>query len=101
MERTDSGVPLHALKRRIRDAQEELTRLASEQGSMPELVDSANLLRANERLVRENGARAKMIRAYDSYSGILESTLTSLLDIQKDLTAILKMQSSLIGQRGS
>jgi len=63
---------------------------------IPEMIDSANLLRSNEYLLKLNKKKTDLLDVYAQYSKALEELLSTVFDIQKDLKEILKEQSALI-----
>ena len=73
-----------------------LNQLGEPVTDMPELIESANLLRSNEYLSKANEKKNELLDAYEQYSKALEDLLSSVFDIQKDLKEILKEQSLLI-----
>lgn len=63
---------------------------------MPEMIESANLLRKSEHLQKSDGAKSELISAYEEYASELESMLRSVFEIQGELKDILREQSRLI-----
>ena len=66
---------------------------------MPELIESANLLRSNKLLVETNSKKTELISTYKQYTKELEKMLATVFDIQQDLKEILKTQSSIISKQ--
>jgi len=62
----------------------------------PELIVSANLVRANEYLNEVNDKRSSLLDIYSRYTRLLEEVTKTLLDIQVDLKEIIHDQSKLI-----
>ena len=101
MTEVGAGNAIYELRRQIQKLSSDLTLLETPLSSMPELINSANLLRSNEILSEANSKKSEIIRAYEKYSKELESMLEVVFDIQKELKDILKMQTSLItNQKG-
>ena len=57
---------------------------------MVQLIDQTNLLRNNEFLNKKLDAQSDLIVSYDDYIYSLESTLLSMLEIQKELLKLKK-----------
>lgn len=87
------GNNLGDLKRRIQKAQEDLAQIGTPEPPHPELINTANLLRANEYLAKTDEKKTELLSAYEEYAKQLEQAVTSLLLIQTDLNAI-KAQAS-------
>ena len=66
---------------------------------MPELVESANLLRSNEYLSKANEKKSELISVYEQHAEALEKVLSSVFEIQQELKEILKEQSTLISSK--
>lgn len=91
-----AGEIIYELRKKIQEIQMSLDQLGEPPADMPEMIQSANLLRSNEYLSKTNEKKSELIIAYGQYSKALEELLSSVFDIQKDLKEILKEQSSLI-----
>lgn len=87
------GNNLSDLRRRIQKAQEELAQIGAPEPPHPELINTANLLRANEYLTKTDEKKTELLSAYEGYAKQLEQAVTSLLSIQTDLKAV-KAQAS-------
>ena len=81
---------------KIQEIQFDLEQLGEPAKNIPEMIESANLLRSNEYLLKSNEKKTELIDAYGKYSKALEELLSTVFDIQKDLKEILKEQSALI-----
>ena len=90
------GETIYGLRKKIQDAQFELDQLRNPSSNIPELIDSANLLRLNEYLSKTNSKKTELICAYEQYSAALEELLETVVGIQNDLKDILKEQSSML-----
>ena len=66
---------------------------------MPELIESANLLRTNDHLLEINSKNAELVSTYKQYTEELEKMLDTVFAIQKDLKEILITQTSLISEQ--
>lgn len=91
-----AGEIIYDLRKKIQKIQFELKQLGDPVENLPEMVESANLLRSNEYLSKSNEKKTVLIDAYGQYSAALEELLKTVFDIQKDLKDILKEQSTLI-----
>ena len=94
------GQTIYDLRKKIQNLSHELSMIDSHSLTIPQLINSANLLRSNETLDRANFKQSELILAYQQYSKELEVMLENILEIQKELKEILKAQSSMIsGQK--
>ena len=91
-----AGEIIYDLRKRIQQIQSDLEQLGEPTKNIPEMIESANLLRTNEYLSKSDEKKTELIDAYNEYSLALEELLTTVFDIQKDLKEILKEQSRLI-----
>ena len=91
-----TGEIIYELRKKIQEIQTRLDGLGEPATDIPEMIQSANLLRLNEYLSKANENKSELLIAYKQYSLALEELLSSVFDIQKDLKDILKEQSSLI-----
>lgn len=91
-----AGEIIYDLRKKIQEIQVELEQLGEPAKNIPEMIESANLLRSNEYLSKSDEKKTELIGAYGQYSKALEELLSTVFDIQKDLKEILKEQSTLI-----
>jgi len=91
-----TGEIIYDMRKKIQDIRSELKRLGDPLPSLPELIDSANLLRLNEYLSKTNHKQTELLSAYEQYSIALEDLLETVFGIQNELKDILKEQSSMI-----
>jgi len=91
-----TGEIIYDLRKQIQDIQSELDQLGYPSSKIPELIDSANLLRLNEYLTKANYKKTELLSVYEQYSRALEELLEIVFDIQNELKDILKEQSSMI-----
>ena len=96
MTNVGAGEIIYDLRKKIQEIQLELKQLGDPAENIPEMIESANLLRSNEYLLKSNEKKSVLIDAYGQYSAALEELLKTVFDIQKDLKDILKEQSALI-----
>jgi len=89
---------IYDLRKKIQQIQVDLNQLGDPVSEIPELISSANLLRANEYLSKANEKKTELLTIYAQYSTTLEKLLSSVFDIQNDLKDILKHQSSIISK---
>ena len=92
------GNVMNQMKQQIKQIQAELEDLG-EPESIPEMIESTNLLRSNEYLSKTNKKKSELLIAYDEYSKQLENLLSSVFEIQNDLKDIVKEQSNLISNK--
>ncbi|QLH04508.1 hypothetical protein C5F49_03625 [Nitrosopumilus oxyclinae] len=90
------GEIIYDLRKKIQQIQFDLDQLGEPTKNIPEMIESANLLRSNEYLLKSDEKKTELIGAYGQYSKELEKLLSIVFDIQKDLKEILKEQSTLI-----
>lgn len=93
------GEIIYDLRKKIQEAQSELSQLGDPASEIPELITSANLLRSNEYLIKANQSKTNLISAYSEYASALEELLSSVFEIQHDLKEVLKEQSQLISTK--
>jgi len=91
-----TGEIIYDIRKKIQSIKSELSTLDCPPSKIPELIDSANLLRLNEYLSKTNDKKTDLLCAYEQYSAALEGLLETVFDIQKELKDILKEQSSMI-----
>lgn len=91
-----AGEIIYDLRKKIQEIQVELEQLGNPTKNIPEMIESANLLRSNEYLSKSSEKKTELIDTYDQYSKALEELLSTVFEIQKDLKEILKEQSTLI-----
>ena len=92
------GNVMNQMKQQIKQIQSELEEIG-EPETLPEMIESTNILRANEHLSKTNQKKSELLIAYAEYSKQLENLLSSVFDIQNELKEILKDQSSLISDK--
>ena len=91
-----AGRIIYDLRKKIQEINVDLKQLGEPVSDLPEMIESANLLRSNEYLLKINQKKTELLAAYEQYSESLEELLSAVFDIQKDLKDILKEQSSMI-----
>ena len=92
------GRVMNQLKAQIKQIESELEELG-EPENIPEMIETTNILRANEHLSKTNKKKSELLAAYALYTEQLEDLLSSVFEIQNDLREILKDQSKLIRQK--
>lgn len=92
------GRAITRMKSRIRQLEAELEALG-EPEAIPEMIQSTNLLRANEHLDKSNRKKSELLAAYGEYSAKLEGLVMSMFEIQDELKDILRAQSELLAKR--
>lgn len=84
---------IDSLKQKIVAARSKLSEINLPDPDMAQLIDQTNLLRNNEFLNKKLNAQSDLIKCYDDYVYSLESTLFSLLEIQKEILKLKKQTS--------
>jgi len=82
------------LKRKIIQTTNELSALSNDQNPIPELINSTNLLRANDFLTKTGDKKSELLTVYDQYAKQLENTLTKIIKIQEQLKKISEKKIS-------
>ncbi|KAF6244576.1 MULTISPECIES: hypothetical protein [Nitrosopumilus] len=98
MKKIGAGEIIYELRKQIQQAQADLARLGDPSSDIPELVDTANLIRSNEYLQKANTKQNELIATYEKYSNALEELLSTLFEIQNELKEIVKEQSSMLSK---
>ena len=96
LEKVGAGNIIYDLRKKIQQAEADLAQLGEPVSDIPELVETANLIRSNEYLQKANLKQTALLATYQKYSDSLEELLSTVFDIQNDLKEIVKEQSSLI-----
>ncbi len=91
-----AGEVIYDLRKKIREIRLDLEQLDNPAKNIPEMIESSNLIRSNEYLLKSNEKKTELLDTYDKYSGALEELLSIIFEIQQDLKEILKEQSTLI-----
>lgn len=94
------GTVMAQMKQQIKQIKTELKELG-EPETMPEMIQSTNIIRANEHLSKTNQKKSELLIAYDEYSEQLENLISSIFEIQNELKEVLKDQSVLISYNNS
>lgn len=81
------------VKERIRRLSAELESLGNGPGEVAEFTVRANTMRRNEYLNESNRIRGQIISAYADYAGLLEGTVRSLLQMQREMVEIMRLQA--------
>lgn len=98
LEKVGVGNVIYDLRKKIQQAQADLAQLGEPVSDIPELVDTANIIRSNESLQKINAKQTELLSTYEKYSGALEELLSTVFEIQNDLKEIVKEQSSLLSK---
>ena len=101
MSKIGVGKIIYEFSKKIQEIKSELDEIGGPTSDMPELIDSANLLRSNEYLAKVSKKQSELLSAYSQYSKVLEDMIVVVFDIQNDLKNILREQSNLIPNRKS
>lgn len=94
-----AGPLIYELRKKIQQINSQLSELNKIPSNMPELIESANLLRTNDHLLEINSKNAELVSTYKQYTEELEKMLDTVFAIQKDLKEILITQTSLISEQ--
>jgi len=86
------------LRGRIERLRSEIAALGPAPADMPGMIESANLLRRNEHLLRSDSSKTELLSCYDAYVAKLEALLRSVFEIQNELRGVLRDQSRLISE---
>lgn len=96
-----TGPLIYELRKKIKQISSEITELNKTSHDIPELIESANLMRKNDHLLEINAKHSELISVYRQYADELEKLLNSVFAIQGDLKEILKTQTNLISEQKS
>ena len=99
MQNSEFEDTLLGLRQQINKAKMELSELGNPLPASPELITSANLLRKNEYLAKANEKKSKLLELYIQYSSSLESVMTDIIKIQKELATSLKKKARSVPRR--
>ncbi len=99
MSKIGVGKIIYEFSKKIQEIKSELDEIGGPTSDMPELINSANLLRSNEYLAKVSKKQSELLSIYGQYSKALEDMITMIFDIQNDLKNILREQSDLISNR--
>lgn len=91
-----AGEVIYDLRKKIQEIRLDLEQLGNPAKNIPEMIESSNLIRSNEYLLKSNEKKTELLDTYDEYSRALEELLSIVFEIQQDLKEILKEQSALI-----
>ena len=98
LEKVGVGNIIYDLRKKIQQAKADLAQLGEPVSDIPELVETANLIRSNEYLQKANLKQTELLEIYQKYSDALEELLSTVFEIQNDLKDIVKEQSSLLSK---
>ena len=98
LEKIGVGNIIYDLRKKIQQAEADLAKLGEPVSDIPELVETANLIRSNEYLQKANLKQSELLSIYQKYSDALEELLSTVFEIQNDLKEIVKEQSSLLSK---
>ena len=98
LEKVGVGNVIYELRKKIQQAEADLAQLGEPVSDIPELVETANLIRSNEYLQKTNLKQTELLGIYQKYSDTLEELLSTVFEIQNDLKEIVKEQSSLLSK---
>ena len=90
---------IYDLKSKIQQIQRELDDLGDPISNIPEMINSTNLLRSNQFLLKHDEKKNNLLSVYAQYSNSMELLLSSVFEIQLQLKDILKEQSLMISPK--
>ena len=85
---------LTRLAERIRALSSELKSLGPEPDNVPEFSIRSNTLRRNSYLAESNRIRAQLIEAYTEYTSLLEDTVTTVIEVQRGISSIIRSRKA-------
>lgn len=85
------------LKDRINRLSRELEGLGPGPDDTPQFSVRANAIRRNAHLEQADAIKSQMISAYGDYCALLEGILESLLEVERDMTGIIRYQAERAG----
>jgi len=68
---------LNELQKRIEQTKQELEQIKQQEKPMPEFINTTNVIRSNEYLLKEIQTHAKLVSVYEKYSQELEKIVLS------------------------
>jgi hypothetical protein len=90
------GNNLSELKSRIDKVYSDLASIEHPGDPLLEVINTTNVLRLNEYLTKTDEKKSELLLLYEEYTKHLESLVSTLLSIQKDLKDIVKAQVHLL-----
>ena len=85
---------IHELRQKIRRIQDELGQMNGPVSDIPELINSTNILRANEQLTRVDNKKTELLEVYGQYTQILTDAIMTIIRTQNKIAEIRKKQAS-------
>ena len=79
------------LRKQLEEKTQELTKLGEIEKTLPELINTTNVLRTNEHLTKVSKTKTKLLETYEQYTKELESVINSMIEIQVQLKKRLKV----------
>lgn len=90
------GNNLSELKTRIQKLHQELAELERPNPPLEQMINTTNILRQNEYLIKTDAKKTELVAAYVDYTKQLEQITASLFSIQAELKELVKEEASLI-----
>lgn len=84
---------LGKLAQQIHDLNSELKLLGPEPEDVPEFSIHSNALRRNSYLAESDRIRSQIIETYAEYTALLEDAVTTLLEVQRGFSSIIKSRN--------
>ncbi len=77
---------INELQNQIIQIKTELSEINKDEKPLPEFIDTTNMLRSNEYLIKSNDEKSKLLIAYEEYTDELENLVTSISKIKGNIT---------------
>jgi len=77
---------INELQNQIIQIKTELSEINKDEKPLPEFIDTTNMLRSNEYLIKSNDEKSKLLIAYEEYTDELENLITSISKIKGNIT---------------
>ena len=77
---------INELQNKIIQIKTELSEINKDEKPLPEFIDTTNMLRSNEYLIKSNDEKSKLLIAYEEYTDELENLITSISKIKGNIT---------------
>ena len=84
---------IYELRQKIQRVQEELSQMDNQVSDIPELINSTNILRANEQLTRVGNKKSELLEIYVQYTRVLTDVIMTIIRTQNKIAEIRKNQA--------
>ena len=79
---------IRELQNKIIQIKIELSEINKDEKPLPELINTTNMLRSNERLRKANDTKSKLLTAYQEYTNELENLISTISKIKGNITTL-------------